>query len=79
MILTVKISFILVENSFTAVEAQLDKVASDHEFLSVAAIDVSLSLDRRFAIETNTDQLLALCKKKKEHHEHIELQLMICH
>jgi len=79
VVLTVKVSFILAENSFTAVKAQLNKAASDHKFLFVAAIDVSLSLSCWFAIKMNTGQLLALCKKKKEHYKHIELQLMACY
>jgi len=52
VILTVKVSLILAENSFTAVEAQLNKAAGDHEFLFVAAVDVSSSLHHWFAIET---------------------------
>jgi hypothetical protein len=59
MILTVMVSFIFVENSFTAIEAQLSKVADDHESLFVAAIDVSSSLDRRLAMGKERGQQLA--------------------
>ena len=79
MILTVTVSFIFAEDSFAAVEAQLDKAASDHELLFVAAIDVSPSFGRRFAVGTDTDQPLASCKKEKGHNEPIKVQLVIGH
>lgn len=65
VILTVMISFIFAKDPFAAGEAQLGKAASDHELLFVAAIDVSSSLGRRFAVGTDTDQPLASCKRRE--------------
>lgn len=48
-------SLVLVENSLIVIEAQLDKVVDDHEFSFVAIVNVSSSLDRRFAIRIEID------------------------
>lgn len=59
VVLTVTVPFIFAENPFAAVEAQLGKAAGGQEFLFVAAIDVSPSLGRWFAMGTDSGQLLA--------------------
>lgn len=48
--LTVIISFILADNSHTAVEAQLSKAVADHKFLFVACVYVPSSLSNQFAV-----------------------------
>ena len=55
-----KVPFILAENPFTAVEAQLGKAAGGREFLFVAAVDVPPSLRRRFAIGTEIGSAASL-------------------
>ncbi len=71
-----KVLFILTENLFTIVEAQLGKAVNSYEFLFIVVIDISLSLGRRFIIGTDTSQLFTLYKKEGEYYEYIELQLM---
>ena len=43
VVLTVTVPFIFAEDLFAVVEAQLGEAAGSHEFLSIAAIDVSIS------------------------------------
>ena len=66
VVLTVTVPFVFTEDPFTAVEAQLGEAAGSHEFLFVAAIDVSPSLGRWFAVGTDTGQPLAMQKGGRE-------------
>lgn len=50
MHLTMIVLNILAHNSLIAVKAQLDEVVASHEFLFVAVVDMSSSLDDRFSM-----------------------------
>ena len=69
----VKVLFILTEDPFAAVKAQLGEAAGSHEFIFIAAIDVSPSLGRWFTIGTDSGQPLTSCKKEEGYDEPIEV------
>lgn len=73
VVLTVMVPFIFAEDPFAAVEAQLGKAAGGHEFLFVAAIEVSPSLGRWFAMGTDSGQPLASRQKEEGYDEPIEV------
>lgn len=63
--LAVTVPFIFAEDPFAAVEAQLRKAVDGHEFLFVAAIDVSPSLGRWFAVGQIISRLVYVKRERR--------------